>query len=154
MYHMIAAFLNHKLERTVNQGDSRELVRKQVFRMMGHFASAHNARSPEAVAFLEPITFTSGHTDLINLWAVAKIQAGDLPAAVKALTFLNSPEARISLSGAAAYGCATLARIQGQLGQKDEARKNYQKFFDLWKDADPDVPLLVKAREEFAKLGS
>ena len=47
---------------------------------------------------------------------------------------------------------ATLARVQAELGQKEEARKSYQNFFDLWKDADPDVPLLVQAREEFAKL--
>ena len=40
------------------------------------------------------------------------------------------------------------------MGQKEEARKNYQKFFELWKDADPDLPLLIQARDEFAKLGS
>ena len=45
-----------------------------------------------------------------------------------------------------------LARAQVELGKKDEARKNYQKFFDLWKDADPDVPVLVTARDEFARL--
>ena len=44
--------------------------------------------------------------------------------------------------------------MQLQLGQKDEARKSYQKFFELFKDADPDLPLLVQAREEFGKLGS
>ena len=46
---------------------------------------------------------------------------------------------------------ATLARVQAQLGQKDEARRNYQKLFEMWKDADPDLPLLVQAREEFVK---
>ena len=45
-------------------------------------------------------------------------------------------------------------RTYAQLGQKEEARKSYQKFFDIWKDADPDVPLLLQAREEFAKLTS
>ena len=38
------------------------------------------------------------------------------------------------------------------MGKTDEARKSYQKFFELFKDADPDLPLLVKAREEFSKL--
>jgi len=28
----------------------------------------------------------------------------------------------------------------------------YQDFLALWKDADPDVPLLKKARQEYAKL--
>ena len=35
-----------------------------------------------------------------------------------------------------------------------EARKSYQKCFDIFKDADPDLPLLLQGREEFAKLGS
>ena len=52
------------------------------------------------------------------------------------------------------YVHAMLARVQSQMGKKDEARKNYQKFFELFKDADPDLPLLVQARDEFAKLGS
>jgi hypothetical protein len=30
----------------------------------------------------------------------------------------------------------------------------YQKVFDRWKDADPDLRLLVRARQEFDKLGS
>ena len=47
-----------------------------------------------------------------------------------------------------------LARAQAALGKRDEARKSYQAFFEFWKDADPDVPLLVQARDEFAKLGS
>jgi hypothetical protein len=38
------------------------------------------------------------------------------------------------------------------MGNREEARKFYEKFFELWKDADPDVPLLVQAREEFKKM--
>ena len=30
--------------------------------------------------------------------------------------------------------------------------ESYERFFELWKDADPDLPLLRQAREEFAKL--
>jgi tetratricopeptide (TPR) repeat protein len=32
------------------------------------------------------------------------------------------------------------------------ARSAYQEFLDLWKDADPDIPILRKARNESAKL--
>jgi hypothetical protein len=32
------------------------------------------------------------------------------------------------------------------------ARKAYQDFLALWKDADPDVPVLQQARAEYAKL--
>jgi hypothetical protein len=32
------------------------------------------------------------------------------------------------------------------------ARNSYQDFFALWKDADPDIPILKKAKAEYAKL--
>ena len=32
------------------------------------------------------------------------------------------------------------------------AKAAYQEFFSLWKDADSDLPVLVKARAEFEKL--
>ena len=31
-------------------------------------------------------------------------------------------------------------------------REEYEKFFALWKDADPDIPVLKQARQEYAKL--
>jgi hypothetical protein len=33
-----------------------------------------------------------------------------------------------------------------------KARAAYQDFFTLWKDADPDIPILKQAKGEFAKL--
>jgi len=79
---------------------------------------------------------------------------GDLPAAAKGLTFMNSRNARTSLDGTAPFAYAMLARVQVQMGQTDEARKNYEKLFELWKDADPDLPLLADARAEYSKLTS
>jgi len=32
------------------------------------------------------------------------------------------------------------------------ARKAYQDFFSLWKEADPDAPILIEAKKEFEKL--
>ena len=54
--------------------------------------------------------------------------------------------ARGGLSATTAYVHATLARVQVKMGQTDEARKNYQKFLELFKDADPDLPLLVASQ--------
>ena len=88
----------------------------------------------------------------MNIWAISKLLAGDLPAAVKGFSFMTSKDARSDLTATSAFAYATLARVQGQLGQKDEARRSYQKFFEIWKDADPNLPLLVQAREEFTKL--
>jgi tetratricopeptide (TPR) repeat protein len=45
-----------------------------------------------------------------------------------------------------------LGRAQAMIGDQPAARKSYQDFFVLWKDADPDIPLLKQARAEYAKL--
>ena len=38
------------------------------------------------------------------------------------------------------------------MGKIEESRKSYDQFFALWKDADPDVPILKEAKAEYAKL--
>jgi len=46
----------------------------------------------------------------------------------------------------------TLARAAVMQGDTAQARKSYQDFFTLWKDADPDIPVLIEAKREFEKL--
>jgi len=53
-------------------------------------------------------------------------------------------------SGALAH--LQLARAQAMTGEKDSARKSYQDFLALWKDADSDIPVLKDAKTECAKL--
>lgn len=45
-----------------------------------------------------------------------------------------------------------LARAYVLQGDAPKARAAYQDFFTLWKDADPDIPVLMKAKAEFANL--
>ena len=45
-----------------------------------------------------------------------------------------------------------IARAHAVAGEKAKARKAYQDFFALWKDADPDIPILKQAKAEYAKL--
>ena len=45
-----------------------------------------------------------------------------------------------------------LARAYALQGQRDKSRAAYQQFFNLWKDADPDIPILQQAKAEYAKL--
>ncbi len=46
-----------------------------------------------------------------------------------------------------------LGRAFASSGDKAKAKAAYQAFLELWKDADPDVPILRQARAEYAKLG-
>jgi len=45
-----------------------------------------------------------------------------------------------------------LARARAMSGDAAGARQSYEKFFDLWKNADTDIPILIAARREYAKL--
>jgi serine/threonine protein kinase len=45
-----------------------------------------------------------------------------------------------------------LARSAVLQGDTTNARKSYQDFFALWKDADSDIPILIEAKREYEKL--
>ncbi|MFQ5927058.1 MAG: hypothetical protein ACE5MH_06445, partial [Terriglobia bacterium] len=45
-----------------------------------------------------------------------------------------------------------LARAWAVGGETARSRRAYQDFFALWKDADPDIPILQEAKREYAKL--
>ena len=45
-----------------------------------------------------------------------------------------------------------LARAYALSGDTTKARTSYQDFLNLWKDADPDIPILREAKAEYAKL--
>jgi eukaryotic-like serine/threonine-protein kinase len=45
-----------------------------------------------------------------------------------------------------------LARAYALQGDKAKARAAYQDFLTLWKDADPDIPILKEAKTEYANL--
>ncbi len=45
-----------------------------------------------------------------------------------------------------------VARAYVSQGDAAKARAAYNDFLALWKDADPDIPILAAARAEFAKL--
>jgi len=45
-----------------------------------------------------------------------------------------------------------LGRAYVMSGDTAKARTAYQDFFALWKDADPDIPILKEAKADYAKL--
>ena len=46
-----------------------------------------------------------------------------------------------------------LGRAMQLAGDTQAARKHYQDFLSLWKDADPDIPILKQAKREYAGIG-
>jgi len=45
-----------------------------------------------------------------------------------------------------------LARADVLIGDRDRAQAAYKDFLVLWKDADPNIPVLNQAKAEYAKL--
>jgi len=45
-----------------------------------------------------------------------------------------------------------LARAAALTGDTAKSRKAYEDFFALWKDADPDIPILIEAKKQYDKL--
>ena len=63
--------------------------------------------------------------------------------------------AHLGVARADALQARTL-QVQGQRADADAARSRalaaYKDFLALWKDADPDIPILKEAKAEYAKL--
>jgi len=45
-----------------------------------------------------------------------------------------------------------IGRAYVMQGETAKARAAYQDFLTLWKDADPDIPILIAAKSEYANL--
>ena len=52
----------------------------------------------------------------------------------------------------AALAHVQLGRTFGLSGDATKAKAAYQDFLTLWKDADPDIPILGQAKAEYGKL--
>jgi hypothetical protein len=58
----------------------------------------------------------------------------------------------VALDPIGALARLQLGRVFGLSGDKVKAKAAYEAFLALWKDADPDVPILKSAKAEYAKL--
>jgi hypothetical protein len=60
--------------------------------------------------------------------------------------------ASLEISPSAHWHTSVLDGRIALAGDKAKAHTAYQDFFALWKDADPDIPILKEAKAEYAKL--
>jgi serine/threonine protein kinase/tetratricopeptide (TPR) repeat protein len=68
------------------------------------------------------------------------------------LAQLNLARAYALQAGHVAPGFSPASSVPGGEDLKVKARTAYQDFFALWKDADPDIPILIAAKSEYSKL--
>ena len=89
------------------------------------------------------------------------------PAYLRGLAYLRRGEGRLAamefqkllnhrgLVGTDVIGALAhlqIARAQKMMGDEAAARKSYETFLDLWKNADPDIPIYQQAKAEYAQL--
>ena len=91
------------------------------------------------------------------------------PAYIRGLAYLQMGEGRMAAAefqklldhpglvgtdilGALSY--LQVARAQKMMGDQSAARKSYEDFLTLWKDADSDIPIYRQAKAEYARLRS
>jgi tetratricopeptide (TPR) repeat protein len=74
--------------------------------------------------------------------------------AVKSLSAVVAMGPRLSLSPMHAVARIWLARAHAGAGRAADARKAYEEAFEIWKDADADLPMLLEARKEYDRLTS
>ncbi len=80
--------------------------------------------------------------------ARAKKAQGDLRGAIKIYRDLNTPgmSSKWTAWFEPRYVLET-ARLLDEIGDKDSARAEYERFLEYWKDADPDLPELQEAKK-------
>jgi tetratricopeptide (TPR) repeat protein len=84
--------------------------------------------------------------------ARVKVARGDLAGAIEAYRALNTPG--IASKWVALFEpryVLEMARLLDKMGRHEEARQEYERFLELWKDADEGLPELAEARASLAR---
>jgi len=137
--------------REVSGGPTAAAETKRAFQAMLALAEG---RPAAAFELLDPPSLDSGHLQSTLLWTIAARRANRTADALRGLEYLLSVPSRLGLDAVPPWLTVEYARALASDGRVADARRQYQAFFDRWKNADADVPLLVQARSEFEKLGT
>jgi DNA-binding winged helix-turn-helix (wHTH) protein/tetratricopeptide (TPR) repeat protein len=89
---------------------------------------------------------------LPSLRARAEIATGTLDAAAADYRLILANQGVDPISPLYPLAHLGLARVLALQSNNSASRGEYEKFFDAWKDADTDVPILKQARVEYSRL--
>jgi hypothetical protein len=122
-----------------------------------HTGNAQGALSQLRVAARYELTEISSVSNLPNLYPAyirgqAYLLAHNGSAAAAEFKKLLDHRGIVQNSILGALSVLQLARADVMSGDLVDARQKYADFISLWKDADPEVPILKQAKTEYAKL--
>ncbi len=98
------------------------------------------------------LVYARANSGVLYIRGNAYLKAGRGSDAVQAFQRLLDLKNMITVDPVMPLAKVGLARAYALAGDKAQARVAYQDFFALWKDADPDIPLLREVKAEYAKL--
>jgi tetratricopeptide (TPR) repeat protein len=119
-----------------------------------------NANDPAgAIAALQPslkyeLSFNLSFNGLYPAYirGLAYLQLGEGRSAAAEFQKLVDHRGLVATDVIGALTHLQMARAQKMMGDKASARKWYEDFLALWKDADPEVPIYQQAKAEYARL--
>ena len=127
------------------------MIRASVFLHDKKAAQAIDALSPAARYELGGVT-PGFNLVPIYLRGLAYLQLKQGPLAVAEFQKIIDHPGIAANSVTAPLAHLGLARSSALTGETAKSRTAYQDFLALWKDADPDIPVLQQAKSEYAKL--
>jgi eukaryotic-like serine/threonine-protein kinase len=98
------------------------------------------------------MVYARSNTGVLYLRGLAYLKLGKSDDAIQAFQRINALRGVNFFDPASAVATLGLGRAYALQGDKARSRVAYQDFFTMWKDADPDVPLLKEAKAEYAKI--
>ena len=131
---------------------STEILYKDLPQLRAWLALAgHNPA--EAMQLLEAARpYQMDSFDVPYLRARAEAAAGKLDAASADYRLILANQGVDPISPFYPLAHLGLARVLALQNNNSASRGEYEKFFDAWKDADMDLPVLMQARVEYARL--
>jgi tetratricopeptide (TPR) repeat protein len=148
---LIRKGMNQKLLRYYYLAEGKiELERKNYSRAIEEFENAISL-----LPFQSEAIFGENHAIFLDSLAQAYYRGGDLESALKEYEKITKlTTGRLWDGDIYAKSFYMLGKIYEEQGETAEAVEGYEKFLDLWKKADPDLPEVNDARARLAKLKS
>jgi predicted Zn-dependent protease len=113
-------------------------------------------RPAEAVEALRAaVAYEAGNVAVLiprYLRGEAYLASGQAARALEEFEKILAQRGADPFSPVAALALLGVARAQSALGEREQAAQAYAAFFEAWRAADADVPVLVAARAEYQRL--
>jgi eukaryotic-like serine/threonine-protein kinase len=113
----------------------------------------NNNRPEKAIDLLDgAMVYGRANTAVLYARALASLRAKQGKEAAEGFQRILDHRAVYILDPGVLLAHLGLARAYALQGNTAQSRIEYQNFLAYWKDADPDIPVLKQAKEEYAKL--